>query len=178
MCCKRRAVNTTPLKIQQGRIIQDNDNIDTLGPPPAYEFVDEKSNNHSINSTPYERARSQQAMPQTHLLPEQSISVNQRSSFENRLAGHAMSQRGCRRAEKREHRYEQRQLKREYRQEKRELRAEHRDQKAAYRDERAEYRDQRREMKQRSGGPISLLIKGVSSLMTQSKSSQGGAEKM
>ncbi|KAH0291414.1 hypothetical protein M436DRAFT_61580 [Aureobasidium namibiae CBS 147.97] len=131
--------------------------IEPLGPPPAYEQI-EKDSKTIIPS---------KDIPTTKFIDHQELSpeyttrganVDYMSNNTTMLSARPTCQSRCAAKRemkqlKREHRQEHRLEKREYRQEKRELRA--------------EYRFEKKEMRRERGGPISMLIKGVSNLMTK-----------
>lgn len=115
--------------------------IEPLGPPPAYEAVEKDSKaitpSRDIHATEYINNVS---------LSNNTANLSVRPTCQSRCAAkREMKQL------KREHRHEHRLEKYQYRQEKRELRA--------------EYRLEKKEMRRGHGGPISMLIRGVSNLV-------------
>ncbi|CAD0098810.1 unnamed protein product [Aureobasidium mustum] len=166
MCCKRRA-NTqasTVAKLAQDQPITTSRaaHDEPLGPPPAYEHIEKESKDvasskgvDASNFLDHQRSSEVRALPvygsnnaNLDLTPDYTTTYTPRSTCQSRCAAKRE-----RKQQKREHRHENRMEKREYRQEKRELRAEH--------------RFERKEMRRAHGGPISMLIKGVSNLMKQ-----------
>lgn len=131
--------------------------VEPLGPPPAYEQIEK--NYKAITPSKY--------IPTTEFIDYQELSpeyttrganVNSMSNNTTMLVARPTCQSRCAAKRemkqlKREQRQEYRLEKREYRQEKRELRAEH--------------RFEKKELRRERGGPISMLIKGVSNLMTK-----------
>jgi len=124
--------------------------IEPLGPPPAYEQIEKDSK----AMTP------SREIPTTEFIDHQELSpeYTTRSANNTTLVARSTCQSRCAAKRemkqlKREHRQEHRLEKHQYRQEKRELRAEH--------------RFEKKELRRERGGPISMLIKGVSNLMTK-----------
>lgn len=135
-----------------------------LGPPPAYEQIEKESKNitssKDIDASDFvdnERFTNTQTVPVfTSNNANLDLSASNTTSNTTMYAPRSTCRRAAkheRKQLKREHRQENRLAKREYRQDKRELRAEH--------------RSDRNEMRRAHGGPISMLIKGVSNLMKQ-----------
>lgn len=165
MCCKRRA-NTQAsamAKLAQDKPITTSRaaHNEPLGPPPAYEHIEKEkdiASSKGVDASNFldnQRSSEVRAVPvysfnnaNLGLTPEQTTMYTPRTTCQSRCAAKRE-----RKQQKREHHHENRMEKREYRQEKRELRAEH--------------RFERKEMRKAHGGPISMLIKGVSNLMKQ-----------
>lgn len=134
---------------------------DPLGPPPAYEHIEKASQNGSpskdIHATEY---RNNDYTIINTDLDSSSNNITARSvrpTCQSRCAAKHAAKRE-RKQLKREHRQENRMEKREYRNEKREFRQERREL-------RAEHRLEEKQMRRAHGGPISMLIQGVTNLM-------------
>lgn len=175
MCCKRRTDRQalTVAKLAQDQPTTTSRAVDneSLGPPPAYEQIEKESKD--ITSSIDIGASNfvdNQGLSNTRAVPvftsnnttlssslDNTTMYTPRSTCQSRCAAkHAAKYE--RKQQKHERRLENRLEKREYRQEKRELRQERRDL-------RAEHRSERKEMRRGHGGPISMLIEGVSNLM-------------
>ena len=170
MCCKRRANKqaSTVAKLAQDQPITTSRaaHDDPLGPPPAYEHIEKISNDiASSKGIDASNFLDNQGSSEIRAVPVYSSNnTNLDSTLDHTTmytpGSTCQSRCGAKRAarlerkqQKREYRQENRMEKREYRQEKRELRAGH--------------RFERKEMRRSHGGPISMLIKGVSNLMKQ-----------
>lgn len=131
--------------------------IEPLGPPPAYEQIekDSKAITPSKDIPTTEFIDHQELSPEYTARNANNVSLSNnapvlsvRPTYQSRCAAkREMKQL------KREYRQEHRLEKHQYRQEKRELRAEH--------------RFEKKETRRERGGPISMLIKGVSNLMAK-----------
>lgn len=165
----------TMSKIAQDQPITTSRAMDneSFGPPPAYEQIENESRDITLRKDiDASNCVGSQGISHTRAAPvftsndaNLSASLNNttmytpKSTCQSRCAAkHAAKYE--RKQQKHERRLENRLEKREYRQEKRELRQERRDL-------RAEHRFERKEMRRGHGGPISMLIKGVSNLMKQ-----------
>ncbi|KAI4727546.1 hypothetical protein E4T49_04676 [Aureobasidium sp. EXF-10728] len=172
MCCKRRAnrqVSTmAKLVHDQPMTISRTAHDDPLGPPPAYEHIEKESQNISpsndIHATEY---RNNEFTINNADLDSTSNNITTRTvrpTCQSRCAAKHAAKRE-RKQLKREHRQENRMEKREYRNEKREYRNEKREFRQERRELRAEHRLEEKQMRRAHGGPISMLIQGVTDLM-------------
>ncbi|KAI4721644.1 hypothetical protein E4T48_02183 [Aureobasidium sp. EXF-10727] len=164
MCCKRRANRqvSTIAKLDQNQPMTISRTVhdDPLGPPPAYEHIEKESQNISpskdIHATQYRN--NDYTINTDHDSTSNNITMQTvRPACQSRCAAKHAAKRE-RKQLKREHRQENRMEKREYRNEKREFRQERREL-------RAEHRLEEKQMRRARGGPISMLIQGVTNLM-------------
>ena len=167
MCCNRRKNQRVSIvaKLVNDRLINNSRaahnepvitssraaHIEPLGPPPAYEQIEKDPKD----------IRAREFINNEELSPEyttRDANINPLSNNTTMATVRPTCQSRCaakreKKQLKREIRQEHRLEKHQYRQEKRELRAEH--------------RFERNELRRAHGGPISMLIKGVSNLMKQ-----------
>ncbi|CAD0110985.1 unnamed protein product [Aureobasidium uvarum] len=165
MCCKRRAnrqVSTMAKLVQdQPMTASRTARNEPMGPPPAYEQIEKESKDISpsknIHATEY-RNNEYTAINTDLDSPSHNTTIHTViPQYQSRCAAKHAAKRE-RKQLKREHRQENRMEKREYRNNKREFRQEKREL-------RAEHRFEEKQMRRAHGGPISLLIQGVSNLM-------------
>ncbi|KAK6000983.1 hypothetical protein QM012_003066 [Aureobasidium pullulans] len=168
MCCKPR---TSTQALNVAKLVQDQPSATTgaahnepLGPPPAYEqFENEPQSINSSNVINAPDFLDSQVPSNVRAVPSYSFNnANLESTPNNTTTYTPRSKCQSRCASKRAAKYERKQQKREYRQENRLEKREYRQEK---RELRAEHRFERKEMRRAHGGPISMLIKGVSNLM-------------
>ncbi|CAD0084774.1 unnamed protein product [Aureobasidium vineae] len=165
MCCKRRANRqvSSMAKLAHDQPISTSTVIhnEPIGPPPAYEQIEKESQNISpskdFHATEYRN--NEYTISNTDLdSPSHNTTMHTvRPQYQSRCAAKHAAKRE-RKQLKREHRQENRMEKREYRNEKREFRQEKREL-------RAEHRSEEKQMRRAHGGPISMLIQGVTNLM-------------
>jgi len=176
MCCNRRnnqrALAVAKLAherfVTNSRAVQNNQSItdsraahiEPLGPPPAYEQIEQDSkaitSNKDIHSTQFLEHREPSSEYTTRDASIDSLSTNTTMHSARPMCQSRCAAKRERKQLKRESRQEHRQEKYQYRQEKRELRGEH--------------RFEKKELRRAHGGPISMLIEGISNLMKQEKS--------
>ncbi|KAI5198474.1 hypothetical protein E4T39_06760 [Aureobasidium subglaciale] len=147
-CCKRRANrnNLTTAKLVQVLPASISHTAESLGPPPAYEYIEKESKNIGDTNVQATKVADNQMLSTTQAAPQCST-IHTKVDVSSNLSVPTIK------STKRERKRERRQIKREYREEKRDLRA--------------EYRDERRNVQTSRCGPIGMLIKGVSNLMKQ-----------
>jgi len=161
MCCRRRN-NQRVLTV--AKLIHDQPittsraaHLEPLGPPPAYEQIEKDS--QAIK--PSKGIHTAEVLNNQDLTPEYTArDANIGSPSNNTTMQSVRPTCQSRFAAKRE----KKQLKRAYRQENRLEKQQYRQEK---RELRNEYRFEKQEMRRNRGGPISMLIKGVSNLMKQ-----------
>ncbi|KAI4741235.1 hypothetical protein E4T50_08360 [Aureobasidium sp. EXF-12298] len=173
MCCNRRNNKRTSIvaKMVQDRLINNSRaahnepvitnsraaQIEPSGPPPAYEQIEQDPK----AITPSKEIHATAFINNEELSPEyttRDVNINSLSNNTTMASVRPTCQSRCaakreKKQLKREIRQEHRLEKHQYRQEKRELRAEH--------------RFEKKELRRAHGGPISMLIQGVSNLMKQ-----------
>jgi hypothetical protein len=167
MCCNRRnnqrALTVAKLVherlITNSRAVQNNPSItdsravhiEPMGPPPAYEQIEKDSKD--IHATKFLEHRGSSSEYPIRDGSIDSLSTNTTIHSVKPTCQSRCAAKRERKQLKRESRQKYRQEKHQYRQENRELRAEH--------------RFEKKELRRAHGGPISMLIEGISNLMKQ-----------
>jgi hypothetical protein len=152
MITNSRATHNEPLVPNSGAAL-----VEPLGPPPAYEQVEKDAKAITPSKDIYETGllETQEISPE-YTTRDANVDSTSNSTTMHSARPTCQSRCAAKREKKqlkRESRQEHRLEKHQYRQEKRELRAEH--------------RFEKRELRRAHGGPISMLIEGVSNLMKQ-----------